>query len=100
MAMARQEKGRRIGGTMSELGDDFRAWREHKKAVKENSKELNMFLLESSGEKFQILSPNGPHIRIQGFDFWASTGKWRHKNGKEHGYGLMRLFHRLGIKPK
>lgn len=64
---------------MSEMGEDFAAWREVKQAKRASNTEQSTAILQRSGVTFS--SPNdgahlivlaGPHV----VDFWPSTGLW------------------------
>lgn len=67
---------------MSEIGDDFKALREHQRAKKQANQKNSLAELERRGIAYTTAN-GGVHciIRHQGrvFDFWPSTGKWRER---------------------
>jgi len=79
---------------MSELGDDFKAWDDQKKAKKVSNKEQSTQLLIDRGVNFTShgggihLKVHSDHIGI--IDFWPSTGKFKTKQGKQ-GRGVFKL---------
>lgn len=80
---------------MSELGDTFKAWNEEKKAKKLSNAENSLRLLKEKGIEYELLSSNGPHLRIGDYDFWASTGLFVHRKSKQRGRGIHNLLRRL-----
>ena len=80
---------------MSDLGDTFRAWKEEKKSKKKSNVTNAYRILDSKGIEYQILSPNGPHLRIGNYDFWAGTGLFVCRTGKDRGRGIKNLLRRL-----
>lgn len=63
---------------MSEMGDDFKAWDDMKKAKKAQNKCQSTKLLQDKCIEFE--SKNfGTHLVVSGskkIDFWPSTGLW------------------------
>lgn len=67
---------------MGDMGDDFRAWREHKNKIKMDRAAQNRLSLFQSGFEyerkdsfethFHVLLPNGERV-----SFWPSSGAWR-----------------------
>lgn len=100
---------------MSEIGDDFKALREHSRAKKQANQKGSTDALESYGVAFTKHN-GGVHliVRHEGrtIDFWPSTGKWRERMdgtaegsflmtnaAKREGRGVFKLLKALGIKP-
>ena len=80
---------------MGDMGDIFNAMREDSKIRRSHNSKNSMRLLKESGFKFQLLSENGPHVRIGCFDFWASTGLFCSRDGKSKGRGVLNLLREL-----
>ncbi len=79
---------------MGDMGDDFRAWTEYKKAKRRSNTEYSTKLLQGIGVKFE--SKNlGSHLIIEGkeclIDFWPSTGKFIPRDGTKKGRGVNNL---------
>lgn len=74
---------------MSELGDDFKAWREDKRDKKENNYNRALDLLAEHGIKFERLSES--HLRIGEIDYWPSTGLFINRKTKKRGRGIINL---------
>jgi len=86
---------------MSDMGDDFRAWKLHKRAKKEKNLEHSTRLLQESGIPFE--SKNwGVHLIVQGnsglIDFWPSTGKFIARSGAK-GRGVRNLIKHAKHQP-
>lgn len=80
---------------MSDLGEIFGAWKVEKKAKKLSNTENNLRILKEKGIEYELLSSNGPHLRIGDYDFWASTGLFVHRKSKQRGRGIHNLLRRL-----
>lgn len=74
---------------MSELGDDFRAWREHRRKKKAKNLEFAPDIFREHDVKFRMLSDD--HFRVGEFDFWPSTGLFIRRKNKERGRGIYNL---------
>lgn len=64
---------------MGDMGEIFRAMREHKKETKQARKHWALQVLDDNRIEYQVLSENGPHLRLGEFDFWPSTGVFVHR---------------------
>lgn len=73
----------------SELSQEYKAFREHRRDTKLENYERSMQLLKDSQIKFEKLSDN--HVRIGDFDFWPTTGTFMHRRTKKRGYGILNL---------
>lgn len=74
---------------MGDMGDDFRAWNEDKKAKKRSNKEFSTEALIEKGVKFTSHN-SGSHLKIGDVDFWPSTGLIMRK-GQHLGRGFKKL---------
>jgi len=83
---------------MGDMGDDFRALRQHQKDKRaKNTKSSTEILAEN---RIGFESKNfGSHLIVTGskgkIDFWPSTGKWRDRNNQWQGRGVIGLLKRL-----
>jgi len=81
---------------MSDVGEDFKAWHEHKKAKKHRNQLSSTELLIEFGIKFESFN-SGNHLYVaERFDFWPSTGKWIERKTQRHGRGYRKLINALG----
>ena len=79
---------------MSELGDDFKFLKEHKRREKSQRLLRNLEKLQEMGILYRQLSST--HYRIylkddRDVDFWPSTGYWKFLNGEKRGWQLKNL---------
>lgn len=69
---------------MSDIGDDFKALREIKRANKEFNRHSSTQMLADAGYQFETRN-GGVHliIKYRGImiDYWPSTGKWIPRGG-------------------
>ncbi|MDC7784826.1 hypothetical protein PQJ75_00975 [Rhodoplanes sp. TEM] len=79
---------------MGDMGDDFRAWREHKRQrAAEFRARIPAALktLAEAGIRVRCLD-HGEHYRVdERFDWWPSTGRWRSLDGKQTGFRVRSL---------
>lgn len=79
---------------MSELGDDFREWREYKQHKRANNRDNSAALLTAKNIPF-VSHNNGAHLivasKIGVFDFWPGTGRWISRNTGSKGFGVKNL---------
>lgn len=78
---------------MSELGELYSAWNEHKRAKKKLNYEQSLQLLADNGVVLKQLSPD--HFRIDDFDYWPSTGLFINRKTNKRGRGVFNLIKRL-----
>lgn len=84
------------------MSEDFQALKEHvkeKRAKRRASMPLGraQAILVAEDLCFAVLSPE--HVRVwpgpekggEYLDYWPSTGRWRSKDGKRHGFNIGRL---------
>ena len=76
---------------MGDMGDTFRAFREHSKEKKCSNFESSIDLLKNRGIEFAILSEESKHLRVGAFDFWPSTGKFYNQKTKHKGRGVFKF---------
>ena len=83
---------------MGDMGDDFRAWGEMKKAKKEANKVSSTDLLTENGIEFEVKN-GGSHLIVNHndkiIDFWPSTGKWTIRPSGSCRRGIFRLIKEL-----
>lgn len=79
---------------MSDLGDLFKALKEDSKAKKLDNVKASMALLVDAGIEYQVLSHNGPHLRVGKYDFWPSTGVWIDRESRRKYRGVSNLIRR------
>ena len=70
------------------MAEVFREMREHKKEARSKNFEKNMKYLNDNNILYNKYN-GGMHIKIDGCDFWPSTGKWSIKG--RYGFGLRKL---------
>lgn len=65
---------------MSEIGEYFKAWKEHYRDVRGNCKETRLEFLKKSNLDYRILNISAGHVRISTmkskYDVWLGSGKW------------------------
>ena len=70
---------------MGDVGDDFRAMREHGKKKKQRNMDYSTNLLSENKIEFESKN-HGTHLIVSApfgkIDFWPSTGKWITRNGR------------------
>lgn len=80
---------------MSEQGEIFKAWKEHKQKKKCDNTKQNLGMLDRNRIPYMILNHDIPHLLVCGqIDFWPSTGKFivRGIGGKSReGRGIFNL---------
>jgi hypothetical protein len=89
---------------MGDMGDDFRAMREHRRACRDARFQRNMRDLEDSGVKYDYDPERNPTvvlIRTGGAsaDFYPGTGRWKDNNRGQavSGGGARAMLRRLGL---
>ena len=84
---------------MGDMGDDFRAWGDHKTKKRKANKAYSTNLLKEHGIRF-VSYNNGVHLFVEGeIDFYPSTGKWiiRGTNVYKSGvYNLLKRYKNTG----
>lgn len=78
---------------MSELGDTYKAMREHSQEKRADNREQSAQYLTNAGIPFTSHN-GGAHLIVEGrdcfIDFWPGTGKWIGRKG-EQGFGVRNL---------
>lgn len=84
---------------MGDMGDDFRAMREHSKEKRADNRESSADALKRAGVSFDIRN-RGAHLIVKHngirIDFWPGTGKWSSAGGR-HSRGVFELLKFLGV---
>lgn len=79
---------------MGDMGDDFRAWREHKQKKRASNREDSAQLLKGAGISFDT-NNGGVHLIVVAqtaiVDFWPGTGLWIPRTTKKRSYGVRNL---------
>lgn len=81
---------------MGDVGDDYRAWDEHKKAKKAANHVNSIDILKKEGVEFKQLNPD--HYRVGPYDYWPSTGLFIHLKTKKRGRGVFNLIGKVKTK--
>lgn len=85
---------------MSDMGDDFKALKEIKRAKKQSNLERSTTLLNAKGIEFESKN-NGIHLIVrhgeQVFDFYPSTGLFINRVDKKQGRGVFQFIKLLGV---
>lgn len=81
---------------MSEIGDTFDALREGRRKKKESNHRRSIAILKE--RKFQIKQFDAFSYRVEGFNFWPTTGKYYHPKLKITGRGVFNLIKEIGKK--
>lgn len=89
---------------MSDMGEDFRAMREHGQQRRAANREDSPALLRQHGVTFDSRN-NGAHLIVKHagktVDFWPGTGKWIDRfapSGRApNGRGVFKLLKHLGV---
>ncbi|CAB4149906.1 hypothetical protein UFOVP558_47 [uncultured Caudovirales phage] len=81
---------------MSELGETFAAWREHKKEKKKSNLHKSLFILDQAGIPYRMLSDT--HYRVGEWDFWPSTGLFINTRTKKRARGVFNLIKKFNNK--
>lgn len=76
---------------MSDLGDAFKEYRAMRKVKKIKTIHASLDILDRNEIDYKILSKNGPHILVEEFDYWASTGLFINRKTKKRGRGIFNL---------
>lgn len=83
---------------MSDMGDDFRALKEHSKSKRAANRQGGARALLVAGIPFESKN-GGAHLIVgtgRDFDFWPGTGKWVGRRGQGNGRGVRNLITRIG----
>ena len=79
---------------MGDMGDDFKAWNEVRKAKKLNNMESSTEILDGRGIEFETKN-GGTHLIVQHngkvADFWPSTGKYNVRGSSKYKRGVYNL---------
>lgn len=79
---------------MSEIGETFRAFNEHKREKKRTNLESSISILKERNIDFCMLSPI--HIRVNSiYDFWPSTGLYICNKTNKRGRGIFNLLREI-----
>ncbi len=74
---------------MGDMGDDFRAWRDHKREQKARFRAGipdALAMLDRAQIPYRCLG-GGEHYRVAAqFNWWPSTGRWRSMDGRRTGF--------------
>lgn len=85
---------------MSDMGDDFRALREHNQAQRAQNRESSAEILKRAGVAF-VSRNRGAHLIVKHngirVDFWPGTGKWSSAGGRTS-RGVFELLKYLGVQ--
>ncbi|HEX5461853.1 MAG TPA: hypothetical protein VFX20_17955 [Steroidobacteraceae bacterium] len=85
---------------MSDMGEDFRAYREHWQEKRADNREQSTQILTDCGIGF-ISRNMGAHLTVTHagkiVDFWPGTGKWIDRAGPK-GRGVFPLLRHLGVQ--
>lgn len=83
---------------MGDVGDDFRAMREAKKAARAKRKREGTDWLKQLGVAFQSRNL-GNHLIVEGpgelVDYWPATGRWIGRKSRRNGHGEASLLDHL-----
>lgn len=87
---------------MGDMGEDFKALREHRKTKRQANKISSTEILTEKGIEFE--SKNfGEHLIIKDkkaiLDFYPSTGLFIDRATKNKGRGIFKLLKKLGATP-
>ena len=74
---------------------DWEAHREERNKKKASNEVSSLELLRSKGIKVLVLNEKTRHYRVEGFDFWPSTGKFYDQKTGEKGRGVKELIKRV-----
>jgi hypothetical protein len=78
---------------MGDMGDDFRAMKQHSKEKRASNTVTSTEILTQSSVEFESKN-SGAHLIVVGakgkIDFWPSTGKWAARSGN-YGRGIKSL---------
>lgn len=84
---------------MSDMGDDFRALREHSQEKRAGNRESSAEILKRAGVDFTVHN-RGAHLIVRHggirVDFWPGTGKWSSRGGRND-RGVFKLLKFLGV---
>lgn len=75
---------------MSELGETFSAYRELRRAKKEQNKVNSIEILKNAGISYQTKN-GGIHLIVGEYNFWPTTGKFQNRITKKTGRGVFKL---------
>lgn len=78
---------------MSDMGDMWREMREHGRKKKSTNLDNSVKLLMQKG--VDIRRCTDFHYKIDGWDFWPSTGKFYNSKTAEKGRGVFNLIKKL-----
>lgn len=69
-------------------------WAEHRRLAKErkeNNRKSSLKILQERGIKWELLNLETRHYRVEGFDYWPTTGKFYNQKTKQKGRGVFNL---------
>ncbi len=78
---------------MSELGQIFRAVREESQERKASNHIRSIMILDEENVVYKKLSPD--HYRVGDWDFWPSTGLFKHLLNGQKGRGVFNLLRKV-----
>lgn len=77
-------------------GDIWRDIRQARKEKKQSNTEQSLALLQRKNIPYRTLDATVRHYRVsEVWDFWPSTGKFRHMRTGESGRGVLQLIKKL-----
>jgi len=79
---------------MGDEGEIWNKYRELNRQKKLNNTDKSLKLLKEKGFTYKILD-GLTHIRVGGYDFWSSTGKFYNQKTKVKGRGVFNLIKKL-----
>ncbi len=86
------------GKEMSDLAEDFKAWKEHKQEKRADNRENSANILTAKGISFESKNA-GAHLIIKHnqsvMDFWPGTGKYIFRNQSKSDRGVFNLIKQL-----
>ena len=74
-----------------EEGEIWEKIKEDSKKKRWSNKEKSLAILKEKGIKVLELNKEQAHYRIEGFDFWPTTGKFYNQKTKQKGRGVFNL---------
>ncbi|GAG54683.1 unnamed protein product [marine sediment metagenome] len=86
---------------MGDVGDDFKALKEHKKLKRQSNTIYSTDKLDELGIKYESKN-DGAHLVVEGtyskIDFWPSTGKFYIRKAKGYARGINNLIKHCSIE--
>ena len=89
--------GRREGGVMGDMGDDFRAMKAHSQEKRARNREYGAKALREAGVPFESKN-DGAHLIVKSaINYWPGTGLWSERSGSAKGRGIKSLLKHVGV---